>query len=803
MGSDAERSGWVRWINRYGWVLVLAAGGVAYHNCFSGQLILDDLKFFPFDFQFLLSGPNPLLPRPQAQRWLGTWSFLAGLSAFGESLAVLHAINLVIHLLAAVALWAIVARTLRLPRFENRYADRAGLIASAMAGLWVVHPLNTAAVTYLIQRYESQMGMFVFVSVWAAIRGATALSGRMAWYGVSVLAAGAATSTKEPSLVLPVVFLVYDRLFLAGSWREAVHRRWGLYLALLAVQAAIFPIALAAITPPPPAPVEEPLLLGTEGLHRNEAMFRSAGFSATGVTPLTYLQTQPQVILHYLRLSVVPDPLILDYNWPVAKQWWQIWPPGLVILVLLGATGWAVARGAAGGFLGVWFFAFLAVSSSIIPIADLAFEHRMYLPLAAVVAAIVLGADRALEWIAARAGWRPTVLKVAAAAAAGTALTALTVVRNEDYRDPVRLYSKLVEVVPDNCRVWNNLGMSYRRANRVPEAIESYRTALRYPNERMAFVRRAAWLNLIGELQPSSHPEVFTDLQAFIAEDPDNPSRRFLLAHARFLARDRAGAAAEYRTAIEEANRLGFVIKEPMVYGFYAQALQDSGDPEAAVPVYYRALELDNTPPAIHNQLGQVLTRLGRYAEAETQLVAASEQAPEVPNGPFNLGVLRMFQGRPADAVNWFREALRRDGKDDWAALGLAHALHESGRKTDAARMFAAVGRKVRNWPEEAVIVSWRMSTHPDPNARYAAEGLRLARMTIAAHGDRDPGSLNVLAAALAEAGQFEEAERTADRAVELARSRGDTAFVEELKARQALYHQHKPYRQPAATKPR
>jgi tetratricopeptide (TPR) repeat protein len=802
MGADVERPRWARWIDRCGWVVVLAVGFIAYHNCFSGQFILDDLLFFP-DFQNILRGPDPLLPRPQMQRWLGTWSFIAGISAFGQSLVAQHAINLAIHLFAAVALWAVVARTLRLPRFENRFADRAGGIATAVAGLWVVHPLNTAAVTYLVQRYESLMGMFVLVSTWAAIRGATALSGRMVWYGLSVLAAGAATSTKEPALVLPFVVLVYDRLFLAGSWREAVRRRWGLYLALVAVQAVILPIALAAVTPAAPAPVEEPLLLDIQGLYRNEATFVSAGFSATGVTPLSYLQTQPQVILHYLRLAVVPRPLILDYNWPVATRWWQIWPPGLVILVLLGATGWAVARGAAGGILGVWFFAFLAVSSSIVPIADLAFEHRMYLPLAAVVAAIVLVADWGLGWIAARGGLHPVVLKVAAAAAAGTALTVLTVVRNEDYRDPVGLYREMLEVVPNNCRGWNNLGTSCRRANRGPEAIEAYRMALRYPDARFPFVRRAAWLNLLSELFHGSPVDLIPALQAFIAEDPDNPSRRFLLAHARFTSRDLPGAVAEYRTAIEVANRIGFVIKEPMVFGYYAQALQDSGEPAAAVPIYSRALELDQPPPAIRNQLGQVLTRLGRYAEAEKQLVAASEQAPEVANAPYNLGVLRMHQGQPADAVNWFREALKRDGKHVWAALGLAHALHESGRKPEAARAFAAVGKAARDWPQEVVTMAWRMTTHPDPKARYAVEGLRLARLTIAAGGDRDPGALDVFAAALAEAGQFEEAERTADRAVELAKSGGHAAFAEEIKARQALYHQRKPYRQPATTAPR
>jgi tetratricopeptide (TPR) repeat protein len=805
MGADVERPGRAWWLDRYGWVVVIAGGLLAYSNSFEGQLYLDDFSVVRVAVESEKE-PGALVPHPLTGRWLGTWMFTAGVAVFGPTLAGFHTGNLVIHILAGVTLWALVARTLRFPRFENRFENRAGLLATAVAGLWVVHPLTTAAVTYLSQRFESLMGLFVLVSFWAFARGAAAPAGRVRawWFGASVAAAYAATASKESAVVLPFVLAIYDRLFLAGSWR-GVGRRWPLYLALVAVQAAALPIVrttlLAAGSPDPAPQAEEPMLLsGIKGFTRSEKPFVSAGFGTTGLTPWLYLRSQPEVILHYLRLVVVPHPLVFDYNWPVATDPEHIWPPGLVILVLLGATAWAVARGAAGGFLGAWFFGFLAVSSSFVPIADLAFEHRMYLPLAACVAALVLGADAALDRLAARGGWRVGWVKVLAAGAAGAALTTLTVERNDDFCDYERMYRALLAQVPDHARAWNNLGTKYIELNRPADALEAYRAAIRYPNPRMADAQQTVWINLIQITRMTKGPSAETVqlVSAFAAAEPDNPSRRFLLANARFEARDLPGAIADYRAAIDLATRQGFPLREPMVFGFYAQALSDSGHPEEAVPIYYRALECPKPPAMLRVQLGQVLTRLGRYAEAEAQFRAASEQAPKAPFAPYNMGVLLLHQGKPADALPWLRDAVQRDRKYPLAVLGLAQALFESGQAPEGRQKFAEALQVAPEWPQEVGNMAWRLATDPDPRARYGTESLRLARLLVDGVGDNNPGALDVLAAALAEVGQFEEAERTARRAAELARtsSRPEVAArAAEYEARRRLYAQSQPYR--------
>jgi hypothetical protein len=242
MGTGSERPGWVRWLDRSGWAVVLLGGLVAYGNCFDGQYVLDDQTAGQSEAE--LTRPEVRIPALGANRWLGRWSFALGVAAFGFDLTYMHVVNLAIHLLAGVALWAVVARTLRAPRFGDRFAGRAGVLATAIAGLWVVHPLTTAAVTYLVQRYESQMGLFVLVSLWAAVRAASAPADRVWGYGLSVVAAYAATATKEPAVVFPVVLFAYDRLFLAGSWGGAVRYRWAMYLALVAVQVPpVLPVA--------------------------------------------------------------------------------------------------------------------------------------------------------------------------------------------------------------------------------------------------------------------------------------------------------------------------------------------------------------------------------------------------------------------------------------------------------------------------------------------------------------------------------------------------------------------------------
>ena len=119
----------------------------------------------------------------------------------------------------------------------------------------------------------------------------------MLWYIAATVSCLLGMATKEVMATAPVIVLLYDRTFLAGSFREAWRRRYGLYLALAATWGVVA------------------LLLISTGFHGGDT-----GFAVQGFTWWSYLLTQPGVIVHYLRLAFWPAGLCLDYGWPAAHD---------------------------------------------------------------------------------------------------------------------------------------------------------------------------------------------------------------------------------------------------------------------------------------------------------------------------------------------------------------------------------------------------------------------------------------------------------------------------------------------------
>ena len=118
----------------------------------------------------------------------------------------------------------------------------------------------------------------------------------------------------------------------------------------------------------------------------------SAGFGAGGWTSMMYLRTQAGVIVHYMQLAFWPQPLVFQYGWLPAESWRAVWQPATLLAVMALATVVALIRRQPLGLLGAWFFLILAPSSSIVPVAtEVAAEHRMYLPLVAIIMAVVVG----------------------------------------------------------------------------------------------------------------------------------------------------------------------------------------------------------------------------------------------------------------------------------------------------------------------------------------------------------------------------------------------------------------------------
>lgn len=403
----------------------------AYHNGVSAPFIFDDDSIVEDFAQRGLSAADVVIvgsTRPLVQL-----SFAANYAAGELDVRGYHLINTTIHALAAVALFAIALRTL----------DRPWL-AFTIALLWAVHPLQTESVTYVSQRAESLAGLFALTTLYCVIRGATSARGTP-WYAATVLACLLGMGSKPVMVVIPVVVLLYDRTFLAGSWRLAWRRRRVLYAGLAATWVAL--IVLLA----------QP--------HESAS---TAGFSMSDLTSRAYARSEPEVILYYLRLAFWPMPLVLDYGWPVAENPVAILLSSLAIVGLLAVAVWTFQRRPHVGFLGIAFFILLAPSSGFIPIRDLAAEHRMYLPLAPLTALVVLAAAHLLRVIPGTTARRTLSTVLVCASVAGLIL--LTVRRNAEYGAPIEIWRDISLRRPMNARAHNNLARLLIETGRIAEA---------------------------------------------------------------------------------------------------------------------------------------------------------------------------------------------------------------------------------------------------------------------------------------------------------------------------------------------
>ena len=341
---------------------IIMAGVIAYYNSLRAPFIFDDRYHIVENARIRELWPLGQLlfhtSRPVVILSLAVNYALGGLNPLGY-----HIFNLGVHILAALVLYGIVRRTL------VSLVQGPQWLAALIALIWVVHPIQTESVTYTIQRGESLMGLFYLLTLYCVIRIAGSANG-VWWKAAAVGSCLLGMGTKGGvMLTAPVVILLYDRVFISRSWSELARERWGLYASLAATWLS-YPLMLAA------AP---------------EEWKESAGFGYAGASSLQYALSQPKVTLHYLRLAVWPDQLCLDLGWPVARGAGEILPYLVVLGGLAAATLMAWRKRPALAFLGAWFFIILIPTSSFVPIADVAVEHRMYLPLAAVVSLAVIG----------------------------------------------------------------------------------------------------------------------------------------------------------------------------------------------------------------------------------------------------------------------------------------------------------------------------------------------------------------------------------------------------------------------------
>ncbi|MEN6458361.1 MAG: tetratricopeptide repeat protein [Thermoguttaceae bacterium] len=752
---------------------ILAWATVAvYSNSFRGPLIFDDKASIADNASIrqIAAFWQPLCPPAHGETVTGrpvlNLSLAFNYSISGLGVWSYHATNLAIHLAATLLLFGLVRRTLTLPTMSDALASAAMPIAFATALLWAVHPLQTESVTYIVQRAESLAGLFYLLTLYGLLRGATSPEPRN-WYVVASLACLFGMGTKEVMVSAPLIALLYDRTFLAGSFGEAVRQRRRFYLALAASW-----LLLAA------------LVIGSGG------RAGTAGFgSATSCW--AYLGTQFGAIVHYLRLTVWPSPLVLDYGTALAKTTADILPNAVAIGLLGLATLVALWRWPKVGFLGVCFFALLAPTSSIVPIAtQTVAEHRMYLPLAAVVAALTLG-GYALCLAVAGARSATTVL-VSCAVVTAAALGVVTFQRNNDYRSELSIWEDTVAKVPNNPRAMNDLGNALLFADLRDEAIVQFQNALAIEP------RDAEICNNLGRALARSGrlDDAILQYRKAIALNPKLAGAYNNLGNAE-MARNRVQEGkANYLKALElrpdyaEAHlNLGMVLGSLNQFKEAAKHLQ-------------RAIELQPEDAKTHSNYGIFLAACGQPEDAILEFRRAVELRPDFVDARSNLGAALVTGGRLDEAVTEFRAALALQPNSVRSETNLGRALVLSGKAQEGVTHLRRALRIQPDSPEAMNHVAWLLATCPEASVRDGLEAVRLAERADQLTGGKVAEVLRTLAAAYAEQGRFPDALAKAQKAWNIATAAKRETLARAIRAEMTLYRAGKPCRQSSSPAP-
>ena len=494
-------------------LLVIAACALAYANALAGPFVFDDLPAIV---------ENELLPPTNFTEWfsapagstasgrpLVAFSFALNHALFGEAVTGWHATNLLLHALCALVLLGLTRETLTRTGHEH-----PGPVAFAVALLWSLHPLLTDAVNLVASRSELLVSLAYLLVLYCLSKAATAKS---PWTLLCVLACAAGMASKEVMVTAPLIAFAWDRTFLCGSWRAAWSARRGLHLSLAVTWLVLVVCVLTS--------------------DRGD----SVSLGGTVVSTWESLCTQAGAIVHYLRLLFWPAPLSIDYaGWPVVRDFTQVLPQALALLVLgVIALRRFISRHA-DGLLLVAFFAILWPSSSVIPLTgELVAEHRMYLASAPLIALLVLGLHRHLG---------PGALLLVTLLLAPV-LSWATHARNEDWSSARSIWQSATEARPTNARAFNSFGVALEVEGRLDEAAVAWRTALeKDPGDYHAHGNLGEYYVRTEDAAQAIH-----HYSLAIKARPDHPELLFNLGSLLLATGDAEGAEARFTHALRVA----------------------------------------------------------------------------------------------------------------------------------------------------------------------------------------------------------------------------------------------------------
>jgi tetratricopeptide (TPR) repeat protein len=488
-------------------------------------------------------------------------------------------VNVLIHLANGLLLLLFLKATLQTPAFSEFRRGMNRFMPFAATAIWLVNPIHTQSVSYIVQRMNSLAAMFCMLAFLLYIYARLSKNRRRRGLllGSGLLAFLMALGSKEIAITLPVFVFLYEWYFFQDLDQDWLKKNYLWPLGILLFWAGMALIYLDF------SPAETIL----------------SSYQTRDFTLAQRVMTQPRVIIFYIFLFLFPHPsrLNLDHYFPVSLS--PLDPPTtlLAMLAIIGLLATAVLcarRYRLLSFCILWFMGNLVLESSVIGL-EMVFEHRTYLPSFPVTMVIVMLLYRFVKQI-----WlRRAVLLLFLVLG-----TVWTHDRNEIWADDITLWEDIAEKSPQKARSHINLGVVY--------------------GQRGQFEKAVHYLQQAVNLQPNYvHPRYNLALSLFQKGDYPEAERQ-----ARVLQKMKPVDKESLNLLVMSLNILG-------------KSLAIQGKSDEALENFYRAVQLAPNDANSHFNLSLTLERTGQLPEAEKYATETLRIRPDYRGGRLHLQQIR------------------------------------------------------------------------------------------------------------------------------------------------------------------
>lgn len=517
------------------------------------------------------------------------FTFAVNYAVSGYDLASYHIGNILIHIVNTLLVWLMIRTIFQTPALKDSYSNKLiNLISFFGALVFLVHPLQTQAVTYVYQRLASLSALFYFISVlfYLKARLSQDMQKRIFHFTITLVSMLAAFLSKENTFTLPVMFLLIEVFLMKKKFK---FRR--IHLILIIAGIALF----------------AGIMLFTDISSKITQHYKN--YNGESVNSCRYFITQGEVYLKYFQLLFVPIGQNVDHHIPIDYSIKLINVVGFLViagLMVLGAYLYNRNRLASFGIF--FFFLTISIEASFIPIMDVIMEHRLYLPMAGFSMAAAGGAYSIMNNKRnKRKAWITNTAAVSYIFAAIVVIfSVMTFARNMVWQNELTLWSDAVEKSPEKARPWNGRGLAYYNRGEYQKALADFNRALEiYDEFYLAYQNRG-----IVYLESNKFDSAINDFTRAIEIEPRN--------HVHYKNRGNAYLkAGSYQEAVNDYSK--YMQEYPNDFSVYfnrGKSYLELGNVEKAMIDFNKAEALKPNDGNICKRIGDLLNAKKEYEKS-------------------------------------------------------------------------------------------------------------------------------------------------------------------------------------------